>query len=55
MNIFIREAMDEDVYGLNTLSVQLGYAMPVDTTWQNLRAILQNNYEKIFVAVNENK
>ena len=55
MKITIREAMADDAKEIAALSGQLGYAIPVEVTLQNLQTINQNPNEIIRVAVHEQK
>ena len=55
MKITVREATVDDAKEIAALSGQLGYAIPVEATLQNLQTIHQNPNEIIRVAIHGQK
>lgn len=55
MEISIRNITEQDAEAINALSSQLGYAMPIEQTLANIRAVLGTKGHNAFVAVFENK
>ena len=53
MAFSIRDALTEDAAMINRLSIQLGYPISETATSQNLKAILQNEDEIVYVALHE--
>jgi GNAT superfamily N-acetyltransferase len=53
MQLFIREVLAEDAADITRLSNQLGYAISVPATLQNLETIRKNQNEAIFIAAYE--
>ena len=55
MEIFIRSIKEQDAEAVNALSIQLGYAMPIEQTLANIRLVLGTNGHNAFVAAHEGK
>ena len=55
MKLLLREAATKDAEEITRLSNQLGYAISVPATLQNLKTISENQNEIIGVAVHEEK
>jgi GNAT superfamily N-acetyltransferase len=55
MEIDIRSITEQDAEAVNALSIQLGYAMPVEQTRTNIRSVLGTTGHNAFVALHENK
>ena len=55
MEIFIRRITEQDAEPVNALSIQLGYAMPIEQTLANIRSVLETKGHNAFVALHENE
>jgi GNAT superfamily N-acetyltransferase len=55
MEIFIRSINEQDAETVNALSIQLGYAMPIEQTLANIRSVVRTKGHNAFVAVHEGK
>lgn len=55
MEIDIRGITEQDAEAVNALSIQLGYAMPVEQTRANVRSVLGTKGHNAFVALHENQ
>jgi len=54
MEIFIRDIAEHDAEAINALSIQLGYAMPIEQTLANIKSVQRTKGHAAFVAVHEN-
>ena len=55
MEIFIRSITEDDAVAVNALSQQLGYAMSLELTLSNIKAVISHKGHGAFVAVHKNK
>lgn len=55
MEIFIRSITEDDAVAVNALSQQLGYAMSLELTLSNIKAVISHKGHDAFVAVHKNK